>query len=542
MAPSPLYGWPEQSMMVMNLLPVVLVHDVLGSLRDTKPPTLAPKQVRQLCHQIVQGVSFLHSHGVVHGDLHAGNIGICLPNLDEHSEDDILDYFGHPEIHLVLPCQPPAQPESLPLYQVPSIELGYYYKQKDASFTKSPLSVEIMDLGNAALAGEDSRPSCTAPAVCAPEIMFNLVTTSVNSPSTFESDIWSLACTLYEIVRGSSLFHWARHNDALLEKMAKLCGELLPEWREHIPDVANTISTEGADTEWEMLVSHPTKDWTAADVAEFVALLRSILDNAHSPSPTCDMKVNPLFFVPFFIACVHVSAGLIPVPNQAFLKLVSQKWANNVRWKHEASFQLQYDWNDLTSIPSDFWERAMNLGDRVRKYAGDRLNDYSNTPFAGRIEQFKVTVDETIAYTARMKDEMHSTYGVNLEAFTIDLEKLLQTLQRDMEVAFPPPGEAPHHEQRADRVSAALMKLEEGIVHLGAKYGMPEEQMRMHLDNLRPHIEHLLVMTGDLAEQHPVLLEVLLFSASIMIIPESWFLRPFLGAFGFGPYGPVKGN
>ncbi|KAF8971351.1 kinase-like domain-containing protein [Flammula alnicola] len=253
---------------------VVLVHDVLGSLRDTKPPMLAPKQLRQLCRQIVQGVTFLHSHGVVHGDLHAGNIGICLPNLDEHSEDDIVDYFGHPEVHLVLPCQPHAQPESLPLYQVPSIELGYYYKQKDVSFTESPLCVEIMDLGNAALAGEDPRPSCTAPA----------------------SDIWSLACTLYEIVHGSSLFHWARPNDALLEKMAKLCGEMVPKWQEHIPDMASTISAEGADAEWEMLVSHPTKGWTAADSAEFVALLRWMMKMDPQARPSAEEVLQHPWF------------------------------------------------------------------------------------------------------------------------------------------------------------------------------------------------------------------------------------------------------
>ena len=43
-------------------------------------------------------------------------------------------------------------------------------------------------------------------------------------------------------------------------------------------------------------------------------------------------------------------------------------------------------------------------------------------------------------------------------------------------------------------------------------------------------------------EQHPVLLETLLFSASIMLIPEAWLLRPLLSLFGFGPYGPVKGE
>ena len=46
---------------------VVLVHDVLGNLRDLVPQSLPPKQVRQLCRQIVQGVTFLHARGIAHG-------------------------------------------------------------------------------------------------------------------------------------------------------------------------------------------------------------------------------------------------------------------------------------------------------------------------------------------------------------------------------------------------------------------------------------------------------------------------------------------
>ena len=46
---------------------------------------------------------------------------------------------------------------------------------------------------------------------------------------------------------------------------------------------------------------------------------------------------------------------------------------------------------------------------------------------------------------------------------------------------------------------------------------------------------------GDLAEQHPTILEIMLFSGAVMLIPESWFLRPLLTMFGFGPSGPIKG-
>lgn len=55
-------------------------------------------------------------------------------------------------------------------------------------------------------------------------------------------------------------------------------------------------------------------------------------------------------------------------------------------------------------------------------------------------------------------------------------------------------------------------------------------------------VELTTLCAGDLAEQHPVILETLLFAGVGMLIPESWILRPLLSLFGFGPYGPVKGQ
>lgn len=93
------------------------------------------------------------------------------------------------------------------------------------------------------------RPSCTPATVCAPEIMFERVTTKTDTPATFASDIWSLACTvidhivslchrtyeeawkqLYEIAFQARIFHFASPSNALLVDMARLCGEIPPEW------------------------------------------------------------------------------------------------------------------------------------------------------------------------------------------------------------------------------------------------------------------------------------------------------------------------
>lgn len=48
--------------------------------------------------------------------------------------------------------------------------------------------------------GSSAPPACTPAAVCAPEIMFEQVTTSViTQPATTASDIWALACIVCAI-------------------------------------------------------------------------------------------------------------------------------------------------------------------------------------------------------------------------------------------------------------------------------------------------------------------------------------------------------
>lgn|SRR6188768_3460191 len=81
-------------------------------------------------------------------DLHAGNVGITLPTLNEHPPREIFDYFGQPECTIILPTVQPALPQALPPYLVPPISVIDYLKNKDSSFTNALLHAEIMDLGN----------------------------------------------------------------------------------------------------------------------------------------------------------------------------------------------------------------------------------------------------------------------------------------------------------------------------------------------------------------------------------------------------------
>ncbi|EED83178.1 predicted protein [Postia placenta Mad-698-R] len=175
------------------------------------------------------------------------------------------------------------------------------------------------------------------------------------------------------------------------------------------------------------------------------------------------------------------------------------------------------------ALDIDFWERAAQLGDLARKYAESHISQVQSTyPHEGvgtikdAISQmvscatgFKaLIIKQTSLRTARDTSNSETVSDdVSSEALVDDIvdkvDKILAELLEELSVAFPPPDHAAHHAEREIQVSKIL---------------------------------------GDIAEQHPDLVEILLITAVFMIIPEGWILRPVARLFGIGPYGPVKGS
>ena len=80
-------------------------------------------------------------------DLHMGNIGVSMPQLDEITEEDLIARFSPPECTIVLPRRTPARPESLPFYLVPPIPISEILLRKDMK-PATELHIELLDLGS----------------------------------------------------------------------------------------------------------------------------------------------------------------------------------------------------------------------------------------------------------------------------------------------------------------------------------------------------------------------------------------------------------
>jgi len=204
----------------------------------------------------------------------------------------------------------------------------------------------------------------------------------------------------------------------------------------------------------------------------------------------------------------------------------------------------------LPDIPSDFWENAKSsIGDFVQDHTRDLLrNAVALYPaVAEQIEKSKAIVNDVVEAVVQFRNVAmdHSTNS-SLDGISDELENSFNSIIKLLQEEFPPPDQAPTHEERALMVSRVLTHVENTTVEVLSKYDVNEDHIRSLFHKLGPIIQDLVVVIGDIAEQHPMLIEMLVLPILIEVIAaaaEAWFLRPLLiSVFGFGRYGPIKGS
>jgi len=244
-----------------------------------------------------------------------------------------------------------------------------------------------------------------------------------------------------------------------------------------------------------------------------------------------------LLLVPFStLLAPVVEANIISFPAWSDLKSTALSSYNGQKQPFET----------YNTLP-DFWKRAVKLGSSVQKYTDNILADAttSYSAAAEKIIDFKQSMVKVVSGAGELRHEFESkiwAHGMTLSEISDMLSKELAVVVDELKTEFPPPDHAEHHEERSVMISRALEKVEDVVVRISVRAGVDEANARAHLRNIEPHLNHVLTVTGDLAEQHPVLLETLLFSGAILLIPEISILRPILNVFGFGPSGPIKGS
>ncbi|TPX10728.1 uncharacterized protein E0L32_008297 [Thyridium curvatum] len=116
------------------------------------PPT------RAIAAQLVLAVAYLHGRGIVHGDLHLGNVRLKLPREYRlWSDEELLARCGEPELEPVQTFDDKPIPTGVP----PVATLPLWFPMQ--SITELPLSdahIALADFSEAYRPSQESRYEC----------------------------------------------------------------------------------------------------------------------------------------------------------------------------------------------------------------------------------------------------------------------------------------------------------------------------------------------------------------------------------------------
>ncbi|CAD6446437.1 92bc842d-5948-4310-ac10-f20ac5590d55 [Sclerotinia trifoliorum] len=194
-------------------------NDCPGEYKGSR--RLEASVARNVCLQVINGLDYIHTTGIAHGDLTPANILLQLANIDEWTEDQIHERLGVPQKQEIdcSSSQLPASASSFPDYAVVAINM------KEVNPIWLSEKIIIIDFGIAFFLKKSSLDFGTPKSYCAPEFLFGGHRSSA-------SDIWALGCTIFEIRTGSRLFKYngIPTKDEMLIATVKRLGTLPHKW------------------------------------------------------------------------------------------------------------------------------------------------------------------------------------------------------------------------------------------------------------------------------------------------------------------------
>ncbi|KAJ6538444.1 hypothetical protein DFH09DRAFT_1398144 [Mycena vulgaris] len=203
----------------------------------------------------------------------------------------------------------------------------------------------------------------------------------------------------------------------------------------------------------------------------------------------------------------------------------------------------------------DFLQRTRELGEDFGD--SDLMTQATKPDVREKTGRIKEEVGTIVRGAAALHEELRISGAFG--DLWADLEHAFKTVLDELEVSFPASDQPSGHAQRQEVLAVVLKKMGAAFISVCVKHAMDEERARGYWeDTARPAIENMVVMLGDLFDEHPTLLgvlcrflrmllkapwaKVLFLVGPFLLIPNYWFLRPILNAFGFGPIGPITGT
>ncbi|KAL1582020.1 hypothetical protein WHR41_09422 [Cladosporium halotolerans] len=243
-----------------------------------------------VARQVVQATSYMHDMGIVHGDLHPGNIALLNPAILGKSAEEIVASMDAPATADVRASDGERLTNHLPQYLVLPSAIPQPKSLTDCK-------VKVIDLGSAFLS--DHHPStmrmrCPLP-YRAPEAV-------ITSQWDKEADIWSLGCTIFALIVGYPPFDsFLFKEQELVSQWIGTFGELPSEWQGYstLQDIDQAELDVGSLTDWLRETYYDDDrppSLTDTDLERVGGLLLRLLQYRPSDRPSAgEILLDPLF-------------------------------------------------------------------------------------------------------------------------------------------------------------------------------------------------------------------------------------------------------
>ncbi|MCJ1343399.1 hypothetical protein MMC31_001592 [Peltigera leucophlebia] len=170
---------------------------------------------RSIALQVTQGLAYLHSEGICHGDLTAENLLFQInTKFDYWSEHKLYAQLGSPRMLNI------NEGHGRPRYLVDS---AYFFKADPGLLTKKIIIVDHSE--SFFIKFPPLQELQFTNYYAAPELLFG-------GDANIYSDIWAIGCLIYEIRSGTPLFHLAIQNPPVeaVSQIIELLGKLPHCW------------------------------------------------------------------------------------------------------------------------------------------------------------------------------------------------------------------------------------------------------------------------------------------------------------------------
>ncbi|KAL9039061.1 MAG: hypothetical protein Q9180_002755 [Flavoplaca navasiana] len=193
----------------------------IGASKKAHPWLFSLTVARAIVAQVIIAVRAIHRKGVVHGDLHLRNILLALPQIDSMSVAEIYQNFNPPRQNKVY-----RMDGGSPGLEAPSHTVKPAWVVTPCHQVHDP-RICIADFGGAWL-NADLLPKH---GIQAPLVYLPPEDTFARNSLGFPVDIWTLACSIYEIMGDGPLLEgFLSDKDDMIAEMISCVGPLPQDW------------------------------------------------------------------------------------------------------------------------------------------------------------------------------------------------------------------------------------------------------------------------------------------------------------------------